>query len=233
MSIDECGSANLSIFTHCRILNISQRQPEWLAIPLYGYAFPIIVAITFATNSLVILILSNRNLRTPTNHVLLAMALAELMTGRCTIIIIWPPVDEPIILSGLSSAPFFVYYYTLGGYVDDRQHGLSPFWCHFHDHFARHLPTMYALICPWWCLILGLICRFHTAGIWLTVYLAIQRYIYVCVPRIVYRCCTPARTRRFIFGICIAALVSESPSLLFETSESIVSCATKLGIMSI
>uniref|UniRef100_A0A0K0D1U2 G_PROTEIN_RECEP_F1_2 domain-containing protein n=1 Tax=Angiostrongylus cantonensis TaxID=6313 RepID=A0A0K0D1U2_ANGCA len=120
-----------------------QSQPPWLARPLYGLAAPAIILVTLVTNSLVIVVLSNRNLRTPTNHILLSMAIAELMTG-------------------LSSCPWFLYYYTFGGLYEDQQHGLSDFWCRTHPYFAVYLPTI-----------------FHTTAIWLTVYLAIQRYIYV------------------------------------------------------
>uniref|UniRef100_A0A183G058 PGAP2 factor n=1 Tax=Heligmosomoides polygyrus TaxID=6339 RepID=A0A183G058_HELPZ len=70
----------------------------------------------------------------------------------------------------LSSCPWFLYYYTFGGLYDDQEHGLPDFWCKTHPYFAVHLPTI-----------------FHTAAIWLTVYLAIQRYIYVCLPSLVVR----------------------------------------------
>lgn len=80
---DGCWSANTTVFDACcRIKNISWRQPEWFAVPLYGYVAPLIVAVTIVTNTLVVIVLSHKNLRTPTNYVLLAMAVAELMTGR-------------------------------------------------------------------------------------------------------------------------------------------------------
>ena len=57
---------------------------DW-AIPLYGYAMPILVAVTAVTNSFIIIVLSQRHLRTPTNSVLLAMAIADLLTGMHTV----------------------------------------------------------------------------------------------------------------------------------------------------
>ncbi|KAJ1369480.1 hypothetical protein KIN20_030954, partial [Parelaphostrongylus tenuis] len=63
------------------VVNISQSQPPWLARPLYGLAAPAIILVTLVTNSFVIVVLSNKNLRTPTNHILLSMAITELMTG--------------------------------------------------------------------------------------------------------------------------------------------------------
>ncbi|VDM53193.1 unnamed protein product [Angiostrongylus costaricensis] len=105
------------------VVNISQSQPPWLARPLYGLAAPAIILVTLVTNSLVIVVLSNRNLRTPTNHILLSMAITELMTG-------------------LSSCPWFLYYYTFGGLYEDQQYGLSDFWCKTHPYFAVYLPTI-------------------------------------------------------------------------------------------
>ncbi|KHN74794.1 Substance-P receptor [Toxocara canis] len=169
----------------CHVLNLSSSQPPWLARPIYGLAAPIIILVTLITNSLVIVVLSHRNLRTPTNHILLAMAIAELMTG-------------------LSSCPWFIYYYTLGGFLIDQHEGLNPFWCRFHSYFAVHFPTI-----------------FHTTAIWLTVFLAIQRYVYVCVPSMVCKYCNPARTRQMIVVIALAALMNEMPIMLFESSVSV------------
>ncbi|EYB99834.1 hypothetical protein Y032_0119g794 [Ancylostoma ceylanicum] len=167
------------------IVNISQSQPPWLARPLYGLAAPAIILVTLVTNSFIVVVLSNKNLRTPTNHILLSMAITELMTG-------------------LSSCPWFLYYYTFGGLYHDQEYGLPDFWCKTHPYFAVHFPTI-----------------FHTAAIWLTVYLAIQRYIYVCLPSLVVRFCTPKKTRHIIIYICICAFVSELPVMLTEYSVSL------------
>ncbi|VDK45416.1 unnamed protein product [Anisakis simplex] len=183
-AVDEV-KAVISGGDNCHLLNLSASQPLWLARPIYGLAAPIIVLVTLITNSLVVIVLSHRNLRTPTNHILLAMAITELMTG-------------------LSSCPWFIYYYTLGGFSTDQREGLTPFWCRFHSYFAVHFPTI-----------------FHTSAIWLTVFLAIQRYVYVCVPSMVSRYCNPSRTRQMIVLIGIAALLNETPLMLFETSISV------------
>lgn len=66
------------------------------AIPLYGYVMPVIVMLTLATNSFIVIVLSHKYLRTPTNYVLLAMAVSELLTGLCVM-------------------PWFMYYFTLSG----------------------------------------------------------------------------------------------------------------------
>ncbi|KHJ93609.1 hypothetical protein OESDEN_06476 [Oesophagostomum dentatum] len=104
-------------------LTVFQSQPPWLARPLYGLAAPVIILVTLVTNSFIVVVLSNKNLRTPTNHILLSMAITELMTG-------------------LSSCPWFLYYYTFGGLYHDQEYGLPDFWCKTHPYFAVHFPTM-------------------------------------------------------------------------------------------
>lgn len=80
----------------CRPISISSQVPLDLALPVYGYVMPIIVTITLATNSFIVIVLSHKYLRTPTNYVLLAMAVTELLTG-------------------LSGMPWLLYYFTLQG----------------------------------------------------------------------------------------------------------------------
>ncbi|VDM75815.1 unnamed protein product [Strongylus vulgaris] len=96
------------------------------AIPLYGYVMPVIVMLTLATNSFIVIVLSHKYLRTPTNYVLLAMAVSELLTGLCVM-------------------PWFLYYFTLSGefnfnvslgFEADIKYGLSSFWCNTVPYMA-------------------------------------------------------------------------------------------------
>ncbi|VDM38009.1 unnamed protein product [Toxocara canis] len=66
------------------------------------------------------------------------------------------------------------------GFETDHENGLPAFWCMMFPYMAFILPSI-----------------FHTAAIWLTVYLAVQRYIYICVPKLVrgsVRHCVRMRT---------------------------------------
>ena len=109
-------------------------------IPVYGYLSPILVVFTIVTNCLVSLVLLKPNMRSPTNSLLVAMALSDMFTG------IWP-------------VPCFIFFYQMGNYKE-----WVPFdWCFTYLVLTDYLPTI-----------------FHTASIWLTVALAVQRYIYVC-----------------------------------------------------
>uniref|UniRef100_A0A914YX04 G-protein coupled receptors family 1 profile domain-containing protein n=1 Tax=Panagrolaimus superbus TaxID=310955 RepID=A0A914YX04_9BILA len=146
----------------CREIHIRAQVPLEFALYLYGYFMPFIVAVTVASNSFIVLVLSHRYLQTPTNIVLLAMAVTELLTG-------------------LSCLPWLLYYYTFDGYKTDELYGLPSFWCTMFPYMASILPSI-----------------FHTAAIWLTVYLAVQRYIYICVPKLVRSYCTNQRNIRRI-----------------------------------
>lgn len=65
------------------------------------------------------------------------------------------------------------------GYITDVMEGLPPFWCTMFPYMASVLPSI-----------------FHTAAIWLTVYLAVQRYIYICLPKMVRSHCTARRSKQ-------------------------------------
>lgn len=137
---------------------------------------PAIVFLTGLSNSFIVLVLSHKYLRTPTNVILLAMAVTELLTG-------------------LTCLPWLIYYYLLKGlflpyplvrdalgYETDQTYGLPAFWCSMYPYFATIFPSI-----------------FHTAAIWLTVYLAAQRYIYICLPKLVRNHCTIRRSKQVQF----------------------------------
>lgn len=78
-------------------LNITEEMPITLALPLYGYIMPFLLIITIIANTLIVVVLSKRHMRTPTNVVLMAMALCDMFTL-------------------LVPAPWLIYMYTLGNH---------------------------------------------------------------------------------------------------------------------
>jgi len=70
-------------------------------------------------------------------------------------------------LTGLCPLPCFVYFYTLGA----NREWVPYSWCAAYATLIDRLPTV-----------------FHTASIWLTVALAIHRYICVCKPQVTPTC---------------------------------------------
>jgi len=98
-----------------RICNLTERpgrhgdggpcvKPEFLAVDQYklavsGYAMPVLVLLTVVTNCLVCAVLLRRSMRTPSNVLLVAMAVSDMLTG-------------------VSTMPAFVKFFTLGAWVD-------------------------------------------------------------------------------------------------------------------
>jgi hypothetical protein len=90
-------------------------------------------------------------------------------------------------MTGIWPLPCFVFFYSLGGYRD-----WVPYdWCAVYMALTDHLPTV-----------------FHTASIWLTVALAVHRYICVCRPQAAKTWCTVAKVLWTIVSIYIASCLT-------------------------
>lgn len=140
--------------TRVEYLNITADLDIRYALPLYGYIMPFLVVITIIANTLIVLVLSKKHMRTPTNFVLMAMALSDMLT------LLFP-------------APWLLYLYTFG----NHHRPLRPLAaCYAYNYMNEVIPAL-----------------FHTASIWLTLALAIQRYIYVCHPPLARTWCTMER----------------------------------------
>jgi len=84
--------------------------------------------------------------------------------------------------------PCFVYFYTFGGYRDWMPYS----WCFAFNCLTEFIPA-----------------AFHTASIWLTVTLAVQRYIYVCHALTARQLCTVPIFVRVIVAIFAVAVLSQ------------------------
>ena len=133
-----------------------------------GFVAPVIVFVTIVTNSLICLVLMDKSMRSPTNLLLVAMAISDVLTG-------------------LFPCPFYIYFYTMGNedYVPYE-------WCFATMTLTLNIPTV-----------------FHTASVWLTVALAVQRYVYVCHPQKAKAMCTIPNTIKAIFVIYAVSLLSQ------------------------
>lgn len=120
---------------------------------------------TVINNSLVCIVLLKPHMRSPTNAILVAMALSDMFTG-------------------LFPIPIFMHFHAT-----ERFYEWVPYnWCYPIQMFSLHLPTI-----------------FHTASIWLTMALAIQRYIYVCHS---FKARTWCTIRNVIYGTVAIYVVS-------------------------
>ena len=150
-SIEAAGSGGSfngsSALNATRYMNITADLDIRYALPLYGYIMPFLVVVTIIANTLIVLVLSKKHMRTPTNLVLMAMALSDMLT------LLFP-------------APWLLYLYTFG----NHHRPLRPLSaCYAYNYMNEVVPAL-----------------FHTASIWLTLALAIQRYIYVCHPPLAF-----------------------------------------------
>ncbi|ELT95205.1 hypothetical protein CAPTEDRAFT_154663 [Capitella teleta] len=164
------GCVNVSQNISCTPFHLeTDRAFTRYSVVVYGFVSPALVIFTLMTNSLVCLVLIKKHMRTPTNVMLLAMAVSDMLTG------VW-------------SVPCFIYFYTLGHY-----HDWVPYdWCMPYLVLYEYMPTV-----------------FHTASIWLTVALAVQRYIYVCHSMKAKRWCTIPNAIKGVLLIYALAFASQ------------------------
>ncbi|ESO93744.1 hypothetical protein LOTGIDRAFT_94766, partial [Lottia gigantea] len=143
--------------------------PENYSVIINGYISPILVFLTIINNSMVCIVLLKRNMRSPTNTLLVGMAISDMLTG------VFP-------------LPIFLEFFAT-----DRLKEFTPYsWCNAYKYLAELLPTI-----------------FHTASIWLTMALAIQRYIYVCHSFKARTWCTIPNAIKGTIAIYVVAILSQ------------------------
>nr|CAD7585973.1 unnamed protein product [Timema genevievae] len=169
--VEENGTVVEFNFTHVPYLNVTCELPIKYAQPMYGYIVPFLLIITIIANTLIVVVLSKRHMRSPTNAVLMAMALSDMFT------LLFP-------------APWLFYMYTFGNHYKP----LSPVGaCYVWSIMHEVIPA-----------------TFHTASIWLTLALAVQRYIYVCHAPVARFWCTMPRVLKVVGCIVALAILHQS-----------------------
>ena len=98
--------------------------------------------------------------------------------------------------TGLAALPYYVYFYT---FTHDSKY-LPHAWCYVQKYCTGVIPTI-----------------FHTISVWLTLSLAIQRYIYVCHSLHAKTLCTVSRMIRVVTTIIILSILLHAPRL-FDSS---------------
>ncbi|KAK3107484.1 hypothetical protein FSP39_015530 [Pinctada imbricata] len=121
--------------------------------------------------------------------------------------------------TGLSPLPVFLYLFSMGNYKDFVEYK----WCYVYFALGEWIPTI-----------------FHTASIWLTMTLAIQRYIYICHSIQARKWCT---IQNVVIGTAVIYLVAilsqcsrfadyglypvEIPSVVYP-NKTILACEMRL-----
>lgn len=168
---DSINLTNISEITLFYLVNVTRDLPFRYAMPLFGYIMPFLLLVTIVANTLIVVVLSQRHMRTPTNLVLLAMAISDMLT------LLFP-------------APWYFYMYTLGNHAKILY---PPSACYAYHCMIEILPSF-----------------FHTASIWLTLLLAVQRYIYVCHPTTARTWCKVPKVLRAMICVFIFSLFHQS-----------------------
>ena len=97
----------------CYLVNASTwLGPIQLVQPVYGYLMPVLMLITFVSNTTIIIVLTRPSMRSPTNTVLTSMAVCDLLTI-------------------LIPAPWYIYFYSLQALEDIQWTTLSCFTFEF------------------------------------------------------------------------------------------------------
>jgi len=149
---------------------------DWnrFAVLIYGFLMPLITLVTLINNALVLVVLLRRQMRSPTNALLAALAVSDTLMSVCPV-------------------PCFMYFYTVG----QRYLDWVPYsWCFVHFCLTDYLPTV-----------------FHTASIWLTTSLAVQRYACVCCSadsKLRQKLCSMSGALWVIVGVYAAAVASQA-----------------------
>lgn len=90
--------------------------------------------------------------------------------------------------TGVTPLPVFVHFFSLENYHDF----VGYHWCYIYRYLGELIPTI-----------------FHTASIWLTVTLALQRYVYICHTAAARRFCTIQNVIFATFIIYMLAIMSQ------------------------
>uniref|UniRef100_A0A0K0DR42 G_PROTEIN_RECEP_F1_2 domain-containing protein n=1 Tax=Angiostrongylus cantonensis TaxID=6313 RepID=A0A0K0DR42_ANGCA len=108
------------------ILPLSHHQH--LEQVVYGQIFPTLVVLAALANVAVALVLSKKNMVSPTNVVLKYMAIAELLVGVIPL-------------------PWTIFFYTMGNY--NRTYNLELWWCYLNKYSMDAFPPVFHNIAMW------------------------------------------------------------------------------------
>ena len=108
---------------------------------------------------------------------------------------LWQHLGKLIIRSTCFSSPFrYIFAFTFGGHASIQWSHLS---CFLFEFSLETTPQI-----------------FHTASNWLTLALAVQRYIYVCNPALAKQCCTIGYARMLVMCLVGFAVMHMIPMTL-------------------
>ncbi|BES97506.1 unnamed protein product [Nesidiocoris tenuis] len=160
-------------------------------LPLHGYTSLVVCLFGSVANLLNIMVLTRREMSSPTNAILTGLAVADLLVMLEYIPFAWYTIYK---MTGPSHKE--LYTYSLGVFI------------YLHSNFSQ--------VC-------------HTISIWLTVTLAIWRYIAVAYPQRNHEWCGPQRTVVTIAAGYIVAPLINIPLFLAFSVQAVEKSVTEAG----
>ncbi|XP_046562162.1 sex peptide receptor-like [Haliotis rubra] len=116
----------LNVTRRYSLMDLEEEAPVDLAVPLMGYAAPAVVFLTLVLNAVVVVVLTRRRLRSPTNVILVSIAVCDTFTA-------------------LFSLPGYMYTYTYEGYRNYPSMG----WCYVLTYLCRFTPQVLHTVSLW------------------------------------------------------------------------------------
>jgi hypothetical protein len=109
------------------LLNVTHDYPLAYSQIICGYVWPLMAGITLFTNLMIVFVLTQKDMRTPTNVVLTAIAIADII-----------PIVVPV--------PWFVYLFAMG---NEKQVLYPPIACYFYQHSTRSVSEIFYFLSTW------------------------------------------------------------------------------------
>lgn len=167
----------------------------------FGMLFPLKYSIPINGYIAPVLIL----LTVVTNSLVIAVLLKKHMRSPTNVLLAGMAFSD--MMTGVIPLPVFIYFFSMGHHEDYVPLG----WCLPYKLLYENIPTI-----------------FHTASIWLTVGLAVQRYIYICHSLQARTWCTISNVLRATVIVYIVAVLSQLTRFFdFYTVEMTVPSVTK------
>lgn len=115
------------------LLNVTHDYPLAYSQVICGYIWPLMASLTLFTNLMIVFVLTQRDMRTPTNVVLTAIAIADII-----------PIVVPV--------PWFVYLFAMG---NEQQVLYPPLACYMYQHSTRSVSEVFYFLSTWLNLLLA------------------------------------------------------------------------------
>lgn len=131
------------------LLNVTQDYPLAYSQIINGYIWPLMALITLFTNLMIVFVLTQKDMKTPTNVVLTAIAIADII-----------PILVPV--------PWLIYLFAMG---NEKQVLYPPMACYFYQHSTRSVSEIFYFLSTWLNVLLAVqdyltACRPNTAKKW-------------------------------------------------------------------